>query len=203
MTLEAGNFTIAEHDWQSPAYVDEWINRDIQREAERRPRLRHMLSFAPMSKQANITVLDVGGGYGVVSEEILQAFPSAQVTLQDYSPPMLDHARARLANYHDRMHYVASDLCNPAWVDGAGGPFDLVVSAIAIHNLASLERIGACYQGIDRLLKPNSWFLDYDLYNLVGGIALHIKMLKDAGFARADCVWEQAPVAIIAAASNM
>ena len=203
MAATPDNFSIAEHDWQSQAYVDEWISRDIQREGERRPRLRHMLSLAPISKDASITVLDVGGGYGVVSEEILQAFPSARVTLQDYSKPMLDRARARLSNYQDRMRYVASDLTNPVWVDGVGGPFDLVVSAIAIHNLASLERISAVYRGIARLLKPGSLFLDYDLYNVAGGIPLHIKMMQEAGFARADCVWEQERVAIIAAYASM
>lgn len=203
MTAEGGNFSIAEHDWQSPTYVNEWINRDIQRDAERRPRLKHMLSFAPFAKDARITVLDVGGGYGVVSEEVLQAFPLAKVTLQDYSQPMLDHARGRLAAYHDRMHYVASDLCDPAWVDEVGGPFDLVVSAIAIHNLGNLQRIAACYGGIARVLQPGAMFLDYDLYNIAGGIPLHIRMLQEAGFARADCVWEEAPVAIIAAANAL
>jgi len=97
------------------------------------------------------------------------------------------------------MHYVCSDLCDPNWVNGFSGPFDLIVSAIAIHNLSSLEPIAACYGAIARLLKPGCQFLDYDLYNIVGGIPLHLAMLQQAGFARADCVWKQAPVAIVAA----
>jgi trans-aconitate methyltransferase len=197
------NFSIAEHDWQSETYVDEWINRDIQRDGERRPRLKHMLSFAQMAKDTSNAVLDVGGGYGVVSEEVLHAFPMSRVTLQDYSQPMLDRAQARLSKYQDRMHYVVSDLCDPSWSNGLAGPFDLIVSAIAIHNLTSLERIAACYGGIGRLLKPGCLFLNYDLYNIVGGIPLHLTMLQEAGFARADCAWEQGPVAIVAAHSKM
>lgn len=196
------DFSIAEHDWQSEAYVDEWISRDIQRDAERRPRLRHMLSFAEMAKDASSAVLDVGGGYGVVSEEVLHEFPMCHVTLQDYSGPMLDRARARLADYRDRMRYVVSDLCDPNWVNGLAGPFDLIVSAIAIHNLGNRDSIAACYGGIARLLKPGRVFLDYDLFNIVGGIPLHLAMLREAGFARADCVWEQGPVAIVAAHSK-
>jgi ubiquinone/menaquinone biosynthesis C-methylase UbiE len=197
------DFAIAEHDWQSETYVDEWINRDIQRDGERRTRLRHMLSFAQLATDASIAVLDVGGGYGVVSDEVLHEFPVSRVTLQDYSQLMLDRAQARLSGYQDRMRYVCSDLCDPSWVNGLDGLFDLVVSAIAIHNLASLERIAACYGGIARLLKPGCLFLDYDLYNIVGGIPRHLAMLKEAGFARADCVWEEGPVAIVAAHSKM
>jgi len=101
------------------------------------------------------------------------------------------------------MHYVVSDLCDPSWVNSLAGPFDLIVSAIAIHNLANLERIAAFYGGIASLLKPGCQFLNYDLYNISGGMPLHLTMLRSAGFARAECVWEQAPVAIVAAHSKL
>ena len=123
------------HDWHSPGYVDEWIARDRQRDEERRKRLRDMLSYAPYPANAEIAVLDVGGGYGVVTEEVLRAFPRARVTLQDYSQPMLDRAKQRLASYGGQVQYAAGDLREPGWVRQVGGPFDLVVSAIAIHNL--------------------------------------------------------------------
>ncbi len=203
MTAKDSNFRIAEHDWQSQSYVDEWISRDVQRDGVRRPRLREMLSLASLERDSAVAVLDVGGGYGVVSEEILRAFPQVRVTLQDYSQPMLDHARRQLSGYGDRVSYVAADLCDPSWIDRVAGPFDLIVSAIAIHNLANLERISACYGGIVRLLKPGSSFLDYDLFEIVGGVALHMKLLKAVGFARVDCTWQQTPAAIIAAHSHI
>jgi 16S rRNA G1207 methylase RsmC len=43
---------------------------------------------------ASITVRDVGGGYGVVPEDVLQPFPRSRVTLQDYSQPMLGREQA-------------------------------------------------------------------------------------------------------------
>jgi ubiquinone/menaquinone biosynthesis C-methylase UbiE len=161
------------------------------------------LELASLERDSAVAVLDVGGGYGVVSEEILRAFPQVRVTLQDYSQPMLDHARRQLSGYGDRVSYVAADLCDPSWIDRVAGPFDLIVSAIAIHNLANLERISACYGGIVRLLKPGSSFLDYDLFEIVGGVALHMKLLKAVGFARVDCTWQQTPAAIIAAHSHI
>jgi ubiquinone/menaquinone biosynthesis C-methylase UbiE len=90
--------------------------------------------------------LDVGAGYGVVTEEVLQAFPAAHVTLQDYSQPMLDHARRRLARYSNQLSYVICDLTDPSWPQAVGGPFDLAVSAIALHNLRDPEKIFACYR---------------------------------------------------------
>ena len=190
------------HDWHSPSYVDDWIARDLARDAERRPRLREMLGAAPLARDAAIAVLDVGGGYGVVSEEVLGLFPRARVTLQDYSRPMLDAARRRLAKYCDRVGYAVADLRDPAWTDAVGGPFDLAVSAIAIHNLRRLDLIAQCYRGIARVLKPGALFLDDDLFDLIGGVAAQTESLKAAGFAAVDCLWQEAPRAILAAAAG-
>jgi ubiquinone/menaquinone biosynthesis C-methylase UbiE len=187
------------HDWHSPSYVRDWIARDEAREPQRRTRLREMLGAAPFSRDAAIAVLDVGGGYGVVSEEVLGLFPRARVTLQDYSRPMLDAARRRLVRYRDRVGYVLADLRDPAWTDAVGGPFDLAVSAIAIHNLRRLDLIAQCYRGIARVLKPGALFLDYDLFDLIGGVAAQTESLETAGFAAVDCLWQESPRAILAA----
>src|SRR5271166_5052222 len=103
------------HDWLSPSYVDDWIARDVTRDEERRLRLRQMLAAAPVAPDAEIAVLDVGGGYGVVTEEAVRAFPRAVVTLQDYSQPMLERARERLADHRERVKYVLGDLRDPGW----------------------------------------------------------------------------------------
>ena len=189
------------HDWHSPAYVEDWVARDLARDAERRTRLRRMLCAAPLARDAAIAVLDVGGGYGVVSEEVLGLFPRARVTLQDYSRPMLDAARQRLARHHDRVGYALADLRDPAWTDAVGGPFDLAVSAIAIHNLRRRDLIAQCYRGVARVLKPGALFLDYDLFDLIGGVAAQTQSLKAAGFAAVDCLWQEGPQAILAASA--
>jgi ubiquinone/menaquinone biosynthesis C-methylase UbiE len=199
MAFGTGERRVDRHDWHSPAYVDEWIARDMTRDAERRPRLREMLRAAPFARDAAIAVLDVGGGYGVVTEEVLGLFPQAQVTLQDYSRPMLEAARRRLVQHADRVRFAVGDLTDPAWTETVGGPFDLAVSAIAIHNLRDLGLIAECYRGIARLLKPGMLFLDYDLFDLIGGVAAQSETLKTAGFVRVDCLWQDSPRAILAA----
>ena len=117
---------------------------------------------------AEFSVIDIGGGYGVVTEEVVAAFPHARVTLQDYSEPMILAARERLIAHSECINYVLADLTDQGWVDRVlsvgGGPFDLAVSAIVIHNLRQAPLIAHAYRGVARMLKPGGLFLDYDLF---------------------------------------
>jgi ubiquinone/menaquinone biosynthesis C-methylase UbiE len=197
MPAETESFNLFPHDWHSSDYVSKWIARDVTRDSERRPLLQKMLSFAPFRREAALDVLDVGAGYGVVSEEVLEAFPAARITLQDYSQPMLDRARQRLADHSDHLRYVLCDLSDPSWPRQVGGPFDLAVSAIAIHNLRDLQKIFACYRTVHGLLKPGGCFLNCDRF--VEGVEPHMAELREAGFARVECRWQEPPRAIIVA----
>ena len=85
------------------------------------------------------------------------------------------------------------------WVKTAGGPFDLAVSGIAIHNLHEMAAIANCYEAVRGLLKPGGVFLDYDHFDRVGGVPLHQHMLKVAGFAGAEPVWHEHPTAVLKA----
>jgi trans-aconitate methyltransferase len=188
-----------EHDWHSQSYVDYWIKRDEARNDERRPRIREMIALAQLPQDAAPAVLDIGGGYGFVTEEVLRAFPNARVTLQDYSQLMLDRARERLEKWSGHMTYILADLTDPAWSARADGPFDLIVSAIAIHNLRDRSAIAACYRAIAGLLKPGAWFLDYDLFAPTGGVETHIGMMQEAGMTRVCRAWDDGHAAIIVA----
>jgi 2-polyprenyl-3-methyl-5-hydroxy-6-metoxy-1,4-benzoquinol methylase len=189
----------APHDWHSETYVDEWIKRDEDREDERRPRIRQMIAMAKLPRDAALAVLDVGAGYGFITQEVLHAHPNARVTLQDYSDVMLARAREHLAKSAGQLSFVAADLTDPTWAQRVGGPFDLIVSAIAIHNLRGLDKIGAVYRDIAQLLKPGAPFLDYDLFAQHGGIETHIGMMQEAGLSRVSRAWDEGNAAIIIA----
>jgi ubiquinone/menaquinone biosynthesis C-methylase UbiE len=197
MPSEPKTFKPFPHDWQSTDYVSGWITHDVARDPDRRPLLQQMLSFAPFPRASELDVLDVGGGYGVVTEEVLQAFPAAHVTLQDYSQPMLDQARQRLATRLEQLSFVLCDLTDPSWPQQVGGPFDLAVSAIALHNLRSPENIFGCYRAIHDLLKPGGCFLNCDRF--VEGIEPYLAALREAGFVRVECPWQEPPRAILVA----
>ncbi|HEY2104465.1 MAG TPA: class I SAM-dependent methyltransferase [Candidatus Binataceae bacterium] len=191
---------IDQHDWHSREYVRQWIESDVTRDEERRPVLRQMIALAPFARDAQINVLDVGAGYGVVSEEVLRTFPRAHLTLQDYSELMFEHALKRLAPLSPYTSYVLADLSDPSWAAKLRGPFDLIVSGLAIHNLNLEPLMTRCYRSIRGLLRPDGLFLDYDLFGLVpGGAQSHSNWLREAGFERVKCTWEHAPVGVIAA----
>lgn len=192
MTQQNPNFNSAEHDWHDATYVDEWIARDVTRE-ERPGTLQEMLALAPFPKDAKITVLDVGGGNGQVTEQVLKAFPNAQVTLQDYSQIMLDHAAKRFAKYGNQVTYVLSDLFDPNWTASLKGPFDLAVSGIAIHNLREMDPITQVYKGVRDVLKPGGVFLNCDHFAGCGGIGLHVDALIIAGYKKAEAVKDARP----------
>jgi SAM-dependent methyltransferase len=191
---------VGEHDWHSREYVDNWIERGVTRDNVRRPLLQQMLTLAPFAPEAEINVLDVGAGYGLVSEQVLRIFPRARLTLQDYSAPMFEHASSRLGLHRRQISFVLTDLRDPAWTGELRAPFDLIVSGLAIHNLREHSLIQACYRSIYELLRPTGIFLDYDLFGLIaGGVATHRAWLHAAGFERTECIWQEPPLAIIGA----
>jgi SAM-dependent methyltransferase len=187
------------HDWHSDRYVADWIARDARRMAERMPILEALIAAVPFPADATIDVLDVGGGSGVVTDAVLDAFPAARVTLQDFSEQMLTRARETFSTHDRAIRYVQCDLLDPAWPQQVGGPFDLVVSGIAIHNLKDLAAMAACYEAVHGLLKPGGCFLDYDHFDKFGGVPLHQHSMKVAGFKAADPVWHKHPTAVVKA----
>jgi ubiquinone/menaquinone biosynthesis C-methylase UbiE len=187
------------HGWHAKDYVAHWDARDAARASERRPILDRMLAAAPFDRNAAIAVLDIGGGAGVVSAAVVQAFPRAQITVHDFSAPMLERARAHFAERAALMRYVLCDLRDPAWDQKVAGPFDMAVSGIAIHNLHDMGAISACYRAVRRLLRAGGCFLDYDHFDRAGGLAAHRAALQSAGFSGVETVWHEMPTAILKA----
>src|SRR5205085_63033 len=95
--------------------------------------------------------------------------------------------------------YALCDLQDAGWAKQVGGPFDLVVSGIAIHNLENMGAIANCYEGIHGLVKPGGCFIDYDYFDRAGGIALHQHMLRVAGFRNVEVLWHEHPTAVVRA----
>ena len=174
--------------WRSTEFVDEWVSKDDERENDRVGPMREALAATPFAKDQEIRALDVGAGHGMFASEVLRAFPNAVVTLQDVSEPMFGIARERLAAQIDHLRFVLSDLGKPDWTSDLGGPFDLAVSSIAIHNLYDHELIARVYGDIHDALKPGGTFINLDHVRRVGGIEGQTAWLRDAGFADVDCV---------------
>jgi tRNA (cmo5U34)-methyltransferase len=79
-------------------------------------------------------VLDLGAGTGLLSAAVLARYPDVELVLVDGAAEMLDQARARLPVRSTTT--VVADLRDTL----PDGPFDAIVSALAIHHLEDPDK---------------------------------------------------------------
>lgn len=96
-------------------------------------------------------VLDVGAGTGLLSAEISAAFPGVAIELLDGSEAMLMLAQERLGDAVSAVHVTDMSGALPE------GPFDAVVSALAVHHLEDADK-RALMSRIHGALRPGGLF---------------------------------------------
>lgn len=107
--------------------------------------------------------IDLGCGTGVLARAVLAQHPQAQAVLVDFSEPMLAEARASFSARQPTPRIASADLADPAWARSVRdlAPFDLVVSAYAIHHLPHTRK-QELYGEIFALLDTDGWFLNVE-----------------------------------------
>jgi len=141
------------HEWHSKDYVSGWIARDLERQGDRQRIIERLIAAIPFPRDSAIAVLDVGGGSGVLTDAVLTAFPRAQLTLQDFSQPMLDSARERFAARAGQVRYVQADLRDPLM--GAKRRW-----AIRSRSFRHRDSQPARSCGDRWLLRDGAWFVE-------------------------------------------
>lgn len=99
-------------------------------------------------------VLDLGAGTGLFSAMILERFPKAELHLLDASSGMLDQARERFRG-NPAVSFRLGDMAACA----LGGPWDVIVSALAIHHLDDAAK-QSLFAGIAAALAPGGLFVN-------------------------------------------
>ena len=90
-------------------------------------------------------VLDLGAGTGLLGALVLDAFPAVGLDLLDGSEPMLSEARERLGENVTAVHVADMAAGVP------DGPYDAIVSALAIHHLGDADKralLGHVHDGL-------------------------------------------------------
>jgi len=97
-------------------------------------------------------ILDLGAGTGMLSAVVAESFPDARFTLFDYSPRMLEQAGEILG---DRAEVKVGDMYEgiPA------GPWDAVISALAIHHMTD-EGKRSVYEAVFDELESGGIFVN-------------------------------------------
>jgi tRNA (cmo5U34)-methyltransferase len=102
------------------------------------------------------TILELGTGTGETARGVLEKHPDAHITSIDASPGMVRVARENLPS--DRADVILGRLEDPL----PQGPFDLVVSALAVHHLEG-EGKADLFRRVAAVLTPGGHFVLADV----------------------------------------
>ena len=126
---------------------------------------------------ANNRILELGCGTGELTLKILECYPSATIVAIDYSPRMLDFARAKIESAGYAARWTGIELDFGEWANnpnfsGLGDKFNACISSLAIHHLEDemklklFQRIrqsldaGGCFWNADPLLAESAGMKD-------------------------------------------
>lgn len=107
-----------------------------------------------LRREQPLRVLDLGAGTGLFAALLLERMPDIRVTCLDASEGMLEEARARFAG-DDRVDFVLADMASSQ----VGGPWDVVMSALAIHHLEH-DAKKALFARVRQALVPGGLFVN-------------------------------------------
>jgi tRNA (cmo5U34)-methyltransferase len=163
-------------------------------------------------------ILDLGTGDGRLLALAKLNHPNAESVAIDFSPAMLDAARARFAN-DDSVTVVPHNLDDPL---PSLGKFDTVISSFAIHHLIdqrkrslyaeifALLRSGGVFCNLEHVASPtpkiHEQFLERigvtaeteDPSNKLLDLETQLTWLGEIGFTDVDCHWKWRELALLA-----
>ena len=153
------------------------------------------------------SVLDLGTGTGETLAAVLAHHPGAAAVGVDKNEAMLGAARSRLAGVP--LELCVADLSDPL----PAGPFDLVVSALAVHHLEGPDK-ASLFARIAGVLRPGGRFVLGDVVIPVDPadavtpvtyghdrpctLAEQLRWLADAGLT-ASTVWSERDLVVVRA----
>lgn len=168
-------------------------------------RLQEAVAEAVAGSTVN-RVLDLGTGTGVTARRVLDVHPEAALVGIDESEEMLGHARQLLPSTVDlRVSRLEQPLPE--------GPFDLVVSALAIHHLDGAGK-AELFRRVADVLTPAGRFVMGDVvvpddpadavipleegFDLPSTVTDQLTWLRAAGF-EAHTTWSSQDLAVLVA----
>jgi len=118
---------------------------------------RVAIDVLPFDRGAEISVLDLGAGTGLLSAFITFSFVRARITLVDISDAMLVQARERFAAGGERFRFEVADFAEGRITSR----YDAVVSGLSIHHLAD-EKKRAIFVQAHASLNSGGIFVNAD-----------------------------------------
>jgi tRNA (cmo5U34)-methyltransferase len=151
------------------------------------------------------TILELGIGTGETAKRVLAAHPDARLTAIDSSPEMVERARTVVPQADLRVARLEDPLPD--------GPFDVVVSALAVHHLDGPGKEDL-FRRVAAVLGPGGVFVLADVvapedeadvvtpidgvYDRPDPVDDQLRWLRDAGL-DAETVWFYKDLAVLRA----
>jgi len=187
--------------WETPGW---WDARDLPRDDDDVPRLRAALVRALPPLPDGCAVLDLGAGTGTLVALLAGFYPALRYTLVDGSAAALARAERKLsaADPNLGVAYVAEAI-DPTMSEALpGGPYRLVTSSIALHDIAKFaasddeaerarhrrEHLGLLRR-IHASLEPGGHLIYADAVRPRFRVIEHLDALREAGFVEVDCAY--------------
>ena len=179
--------------WRSGRWYDLHIERRMPLAL---PMLDELVAaFPPL--ETGTSVCDLACGTGNAAFTVLMAYPDVHLTLLDKDPDLLAIAQGKLSEFQPTMTPLQATVT----ADGEpvpGGPYDVVVAALALHAIIGHDLEGAeaegryelIFQGIRDALVPGGHLLVGDHVGTLG-LYRQMKAMERAGFTDVDCAWRQ------------
>jgi tRNA (cmo5U34)-methyltransferase len=190
---------VAQWHWDPATYLDNII-AEVPAYAE----LQEQAAKAAAASEAT-SVLELGIGTGETTTRILAWHPHARLTAIDSSPEMLERARTRFPDADLRLQRLQDPLPE--------GPFDLAVSALAVHHLDVAGKHDL-FRRVAAVLRPGGSFVLADVvvpeneedsitpidweYDLPDRVEDQLQWLGDAGL-DAELFWSGRDLAVMRA----
>jgi tRNA (cmo5U34)-methyltransferase len=195
---------VSDYAWDPDGYLAQ-MAEEVPGYAE----LQEQLVAAAATVTAS-AILELGTGTGETTRRVLAVHPGARLHGIDSSAQMLGAARASLPA--DRVTLTEARLQDPL----PSGPYELVVSALAVHHLDGPGKADL-FERVTAVLAPGGRFVLGDLivpedpadvrteidgvYDLPSSVAEQLRWLRDAGL-EPEVSWLHRDLAVIAARSG-
>ncbi len=106
--------------------------------------------------QSPCRILEFGCGTGLLSRDLVSAFPDAEFHLTDIAPAMLERTRQHLASLPTTVHLYVMDGENPQPQGRPDEGFDLITSSLCLQWFEDRAR---AFHRLTSLLRPGGWLM--------------------------------------------
>jgi len=194
---------VTQWHWDPATYLENMLA-----EIPAYPELQTQTAAAARGIEAH-EILELGIGTGETTRRILEVHQEARLTAIDSSSEMLERARSAFPDADLQRARLEDPLPE--------GPFDLVVSALAVHHLDGAGKRDL-FQRIGQVLRPEGCFVLADVVvpereedvitpidwvmDLPDRVDDQLDWLGEAGF-EAEAVWTYKDLAVLRANKNL